>query len=172
MTLRASTVALLALTVCLGSTLVLLLGGEGETAYWLPAPPLRPVPSVQAKAVALPGMSPEQLALSWQHPIFSPDRQPDLTSAPQASSQLAGVVLSGVIIDGPAQWALLRLADKRSVKLKVGDAMDNGWMLSHLDPLQATFTYQGQTRLLNLPVLRLPPPSTAPALTLPHVSAP
>ena len=172
MTSRLPTVVLLVLAACLSGALLLLLSGAGQNAEWLPAPSSHPVSNVGAKSVALPAMPLEQLASSWQHPIFSPDRQPDLASAPQASSQFTGVLLTGVILDGQAQWALLRLADKRSVKLKVGDALDNGWTLSHLDPLQATFTHQGQSRLLSLPVLRLPPPSKAPALTLPHVSAP
>jgi general secretion pathway protein N len=85
---------------------------------------------------------------------------------------MEGVVLTGVVIDGQAQWALLRLTDKRSLKLAVGKTLDNGWTLTALSPLQATFKYQGQTRQLSLPVLRLPPPSTAPLITLPNVPRP
>ena len=65
-----------------------------------------------------------------------------------------------------------RLADKRSLKLAVGKALDNGWTLTALSPLQATFMYQGQTRQLSLPVLRLAPPSTAPLSSLPNVPRP
>jgi general secretion pathway protein N len=67
---------------------------------------------------------------------------------------------------------LLRLANKRPLKLALGSALDNGWTLTALSPQQATFMYQGQTRQLSLPVLRLPPPSTAPLITLPNVPRP
>jgi general secretion pathway protein N len=120
----------------------------------------------------LPTLTAQALSLSWQQSIFSADRKPDLVSGKRATTALQGIVLTGVVIDGQGQWALLRLANKRTRKLAVGAALDDGWTLSELSPLQATFTYQGQTRQLSLPVLRLPPPSTAPVITLPNVPRP
>jgi hypothetical protein len=56
---------------------------------------------------------------------------------------------------------------QRSLKLKVGASLDNGWQLQQLAPRQATFVYQGQSRQLTIPTLRLPPPSSGTGIKLP-----
>lgn len=156
-----------ALAGCLAS----LLAGAGQAVHWLPADAPR-AQAPAAKPQPLPTLSIHDLALSWQQSMFSPDRVPDLATGKAQATSLQGVVLSGVIINGDARWALLRMGDKHDIKLAVGKNLDNGWTLSAVGPLQATFTHQGQTRQLSLPVLRLPPPSKAPAITLPNVTTP
>ena len=58
------------------------------------------------------------------------------------------------------------------LKLAVGSTLDNGWTLESVTPQNATFSHQGQTRELRLPLLRLPPPSKVPPITLPNVPTP
>lgn len=112
------------------------------------------------------------LAQAWEHPLFSPDRQPDLAKASAGATPLAGVALSGVILQGDARWALLRSAAQQPFKLKLGEALGSGWVLQHLTATGATFVRQGQTQTLDLPVLRLPAQTTVPLIKLPHVTAP
>lgn len=171
--MRLSHMNLLLLTIAaaLGAVFVMLLLGAGRAEHWLPADQPRHLPA-SAAPKPLPTLTAQDLSLSWQQSIFSPERKPDLVSGKGGTAALQGVALTGVVIDGQAQWALLRLDNQRTLKLVVGKALDNGWTLTALSPLQATFMYQGQTRQLSLPVLRLPPPSTAPLITLPNVPRP
>lgn len=171
MTPNRNSLVLMTITVALAGCLAALLAGAGQAVHWLPAEAPRALPA-GSKPEPLPTLSSHDLALSWQQSIFSPDRHPDLATGKAQATSLQGVVLSGVIINGDARWALLRMGDKHDIKLAVGKALDSGWTLSAVEPLQATFTHQGQTRQLSLPVLRLPPPSKAPAITLPNVTTP
>lgn len=165
------TLSLLGSTALLAALATGLSLGAGQQIDWLPTSPARALPGT-AKPVSQEPLPEQSLALVWQQSMFSPKRKPDLATGKQQASSLAGIRLSGVIIDGAAQWALLRLPSKRSLKLAVGSALDNGWTLSAVTPQQATFTHQGQTQQLSLPMLRLPPPSKAPLITLPNVPTP
>ncbi|WLH33060.1 general secretion pathway protein GspN [Pseudomonas sp. FP2196] len=162
---------LMAVAAALGAVFVSLILGAGRAEHWLPVDAPRERPA-KAEPQPLPTLTAQELGLSWQQSIFSPERKPDLVTGKGETAALQGVVLTGVVIDGQAQWALLRLANQRTLKVALGKALDNGWVLTELSPLQATFMYRGQTRQLSLPVLRLPPPSTAPVITLPNVPRP
>jgi general secretion pathway protein N len=163
----------------LGSLAFVILDGYGSDPQW--REPL-PAAAAAANTHAAPLLSmdelPEQrLAAIWQQPLFSPDRHPDAERSQGAETGLAGYALSGVVLDGAARWALLRQG-QRPLKLKLGQALDNGWVLSQLSARQASFSYQGQTRQLRIPILRLPPPETAddaprlPAPSVMHTDAP
>ena len=165
------TLALLASTALLSAAAVSLALGAGQSVDWLAPGPAREAAPEQALQPIAP-LPPQALALIWQQSMFSPDRKPDLVTGKAQASSLDGISLSGVIIDGQAQWVLLRMPDKRHLKLAVGSSLDNGWTLTGATPQQATFTHQGQTRELRLPLLRLPPPSKAPLITLPDVPTP
>nr|WP_314483094.1 hypothetical protein [uncultured Pseudomonas sp.] len=171
--MRFNRMSLLLMAICsvLGAVFIVLLLGAGRAEHWLAADQPRHLQAIPTPK-PLPTLTTQDLSLSWQQSMFSPERKPDLVSGQGGSAALQGVALTGVVIKGQAQWALLRLADKRSLKLAVGKALDNGWTLTALSPLQATFMYQGQIRQLSLPVLRLAPPSTAPLITLPNVPRP
>lgn len=145
--------------------------GAGQSVNWLPAGEARAVASA-ARAPTIAPMPTQTLALTWQQSMFSPDRKPDQVTGKNQASSLDGVALSGVVIDGRAQWVLLRMPDKRNLKLAVGSTLDNGWTLTGATAQNATFTHQGQTRELRLPLLRLPAPSKAPLITLPDVPRP
>lgn len=133
-----------------------------------PAPvSIKPAPLPRLVEVPL-----SEREVAWQHPLFSPDRQSDLSKAGPGVQQLDGVRLTGVVVDGQTSWALLRLANQRNLKLKQGESLDGGWVLAQVHPGSATFQRQGQTHTLELPVPRLPAPGAVPLMTLPYVTAP
>lgn len=139
--------------------------------HWLepqarPAPPPAPPPA----RLAEPG--PAQLAGIWQHPLFSPGRLPDAHGPQAQAPALAGMRLSGVLLDGDTRVAYLREGRKPPSKLALGSTLANGWTLTQLSATSATFTRAGQSHRLSLPLLRLPAPSTAPAITLPRTTTP
>jgi general secretion pathway protein N len=158
-------------TALLAAAAVSLSMGAGQDIDWLPASAARET-AVAAGPAALPALSAQALTLTWQQSMFSPDRKPDLVSGKAQASSLDGISLSGVIVGGSSRWVLLQLPQKRRLKLAVGSTLDNGWTLDSVTPQSATFSHQGQTRELRLPLLRLPPPSQVPPITLPHVPTP
>lgn len=171
MKLDILTLALLGTAALLAGAAVSLAGGAGQSVSWLPPSQARETVNVAAPA-PMADMPAQALALTWQQSMFSPDRQPDPVNGTAGTSSLDGTRLTGVIIDGQAQWVLLQLPDKRTIKLAVGSALDSGWTLTGVTPQQATFNGQGQTRQLRLTLLRLPPPSKAHPITLPNVPTP
>lgn len=124
-------------------------------------PPVRLVEPVKA-----------QLAAVWQHPLFSPGRQPDVHGPRAQAPALAGMTLSGVLLDGESRFAYLREGRQRATKVALGSTLASGWTLSQLGATSATFTRAGQSHTLSMPLLRLPPPSNAPAITLPRTTTP
>ncbi|PYB81004.1 general secretion pathway protein GspN [Pseudomonas sp. LB-090624] len=124
-------------------------------------PPVRPAEPAKA-----------QLAAVWLHPLFSPGRQPDAHGSQAQAPALAGMTLSGVLLDGERRFAYVRDGSRPATKVALGDTLASGWTLSQLGATHATFTRAGQTHTLNMPLLRLPAPSTAPALTLPRTTTP
>lgn len=165
------TFALGAVTVALAAVAVSLSMGAGQEIDWLPAGEARETAPTAGPA-ALPSLPAQALTLTWQQSMFSPDRKPDLVTGKSQASSLDGISLSAVIIDGASRWVLLQLPQKRRLKLAVGSTLDNGWTLDSVTPQNATFSHQGQTRELRLPLLRLPPPSKVPPITLPNVPTP
>ena len=161
----------------LATLMALLLTGSGSDPEWLPPADAPPMSNANTRPLAMPELAEQRLALIWQQPLFSPTRQGDLAADHAADTGLKGLTLSGVVLDGAAQWALLRQGP-RSIKLKVGASLDNGWQLQALNPRQATFVHQGQTHQLSIPLLRLPPPAAAndalrlPAPSVVHTDAP
>ncbi len=165
------TLVLGAVTVALAAVAVSLSMGAGQEIDWLPAGEARETAPTAGPA-ALPSLPAQALTLTWQQSMFSPDRKPDLVTGKSQASSLDGISLSAVIIDGASRWVLLQLPQKRRLKLAVGSTLDNGWTLDSVTPQNATFSHQGQTRELRLPLLRLPPPSKVPPITLPNVPTP
>lgn len=164
------TVTLLASTALLSATAISLLMGAGQHVDWLPAGATREAAPVKPPQ-AMKTLSSQALALTWQQSMFSPQRTADRVAG-KGQASLDGIRLSGVIINGQTQWVLLRMPDQHTLKLAVGSTLDNGWTLTGATPQHATFSHQGQTRELRLPLLRLPPPSKAPLITLPDVPTP
>lgn len=172
MKLKRTTLVLVAINAVLIGALALTWLGVEPAVQWTQtdAPALAPLTaSVAPRLAELPSSERE---MAWQHPLFSPDRQPDLSKNRSDAVQLEGIRLTGVVVDGQTRWVLLRLANQRNVKLKQGEALDSGWVLSQVEAGTATFQRQGQAHTLNLPVPRLPAPGAVPLMTLPHVTAP
>jgi len=170
MKLRRSTLVLL--TINLGALLAsawLLLAPNPP--QWLPADPPGPLPA-RLPPAALAELAQPVRATTWAQPIFSVDRQPDPHKPGQHSAALANLTLTGVVLDGQARWAFLREGNKPASKVALGTTLASGWALTQLTPLTATFTRAGQNQTLSMPVLRLPPPSKASAITLPRIETP
>lgn len=159
---------LLGIATLLAALIALLLGGSFHSPDWLPPPEPRDPAAHGAPARQAPTASLDSLSNTWKTPLFSPDRSPDPAvrqTGAQATS-LAGLTLTGVLIDGSTRVALLTQAGGKSLKVKQGERLPNGWTLEQLDPAQARFSLDGRVEALRLPAPRLPPPSTTPPITL------
>ncbi len=161
---------LLGLAGLLGVLMAVILSSIGDQPQWLPEPATRAQPS--AKVQVAPSVPLQSLAATWQAPLFSPDRSPDRTvENPQASS-LVNLTLSGIMITGNLQMAMLKQANGRPLTVRLGQTLPNGWRLEHLTPQYARFVLDGRTQTLNLYAKRLPPPPTRPPITLPREPLP
>lgn len=149
--------ALSALALLLLALLVWLLTAQEQALQW--DEPARPnLPANVASTISLPpAPSLQSLANTWQVPLFSPRRQPDQANrqAPVAKASLAGVRLTGVVINGPLRVALLK-QDGRDVSVREGARLANGWLLKSVEPLRVQFEFQGQVQTLQLPAPRVP----------------
>ncbi|MDR6711378.1 general secretion pathway protein N [Pseudomonas hunanensis] len=169
MKLRRSSLLLAAHVGALAASAWLL--GAANSPEWLPAHP--PAQTVNAAPPApLPALDEAARSLTWTQPIFSPQRQPDPHPPGQQTPALAHLSLTGVVLDGSSRWAYLREGSTPASKVALGTTLDSGWTLSELTALSATFTRAGQRHTLSMPLLRLPPPSKASAITLPRIETP
>lgn len=159
--------SLLALAALLAGLIALIFSGAAHSPDWLPEQAPRNSLDQKAQAHSAPSATLDSLANTWKTPLFSPDRSPDaaVRKAEQATS-LAGLTLTGVIMDGSLRVALIKQASGPALKIRQGDRLPNGWMLDRLEPTQATFKLDERTQILRLPALRLPPPSSTPPITL------
>lgn len=171
--LRTPEWALLAVATLLTVFIGLLLGGAVHTPDWL-SPPVPGNSAYHDKPLhEAPMASVESLSNTWKTPLFSPDRSPDsaLRQADAQASSLTGLTLTGVIINGSVRVAFVKQSGGPMVKVRQGDSLPNGWVLERLDPLQATFSFDGRSQVLRLSAPRLPPPATTPPVTLTNDSA-
>lgn len=170
--LKTAELGLIATAALLLLLIAVVLAGAGHSPDWLPATmPRQADASRQAPSVPVAPLS--SLANTWHTPLFSTDRTPDVSlQKTQQVSSLKGLVLSGVILTRDVQVAFIRQNNGPALKVRQGERLPNGWTLQTLTPLQATFTLDGRSETLSLPVLKLPPPSTEPPISLPRESAP
>lgn len=148
---------------------------------WVAWSPLDPHWLTHAEAprsidLAAPAVMPELTqalrAGTWTHPLFSPDRQPDPQRLGAKVPALSNLTLVGVMMGSGVHYIYLHEAGKPVSKLALGQTLDNGWTLTHLDATSATFARDGKVHTLDLPRLRLAPPSKVPALILPRTTTP
>ncbi|EKT4464719.1 general secretion pathway protein GspN [Pseudomonas putida] len=163
---RVLLVVNLALLVAIAWTL-----GAPITPQWLAAAPV-PDPKAPTPPVPSPQLSQALLAETWAHPLFAPDRQPDLSVPGEQVPVLSGLTLTGVVLSAGAKLAYLREGAQPAHKVELGATLGSGWTLSHLTATTATFTRNAQTYTLSLPVPRLPAPSKASVITPPRTSSP
>lgn len=161
---------LLGLSGLLGLLMAVILSSIGDEPQWLPEAPARAHPSAQVQVA--PSVPLENLAATWQAPLFSPDRSPDRVVGKAQVTSLSNLTLSGIMITGNLQMAMLKQADGRALTVRLGQALPNGWRLDHLTPQSARFSLDGRTQTLSLYAKRLPPPSTRPPITLPREPLP
>ncbi|MGY2137081.1 hypothetical protein ACW9I8_10750 [Pseudomonas reactans] len=161
---------LLGLSGLLGLLMAVILSSIGDEPQWLPEAPARAHPTAQVQVA--PSVPLENLAATWQAPLFSPDRSPDRVVGKAKVTSLANLTLSGIMITGNLQMAMLKQTDGRALTVRLGQALPNGWCLDHLTPQSARFSLDGRTQTLSLYAKRLPPPSNRPPITLPREPLP
>ena len=169
--LRSTELGLLGLAAVLGLVIAGIVSGVADSPDWLPAAAPRSV-AEKSKALTAPSATLQSLAPTWQTPLFSTDRTPDRSVGKAQASSLAGLTLTGILIDGELRVAMIKRADGPPLKVHQGQALPNGWTLEKLTALQAEFSSQGRTQTLSLRALRLPPPSQTPPISLPRESTP
>ena len=155
--LRSTEWVLLGVASVLTLVIAGILGGLGDSPDWLPEQAPRNSKDAAAKSPVAPTASLQSLSGTWQAPLFSTDRSADRSTQQAQVSNLAGLTLTGVMIDGDLRVALIKRADGPPLKV-------------HQGPTQADFSSEGRTQSLNLRALRLPPPSNTPPISLPRES--
>ena len=166
--------ALLIIAALLAFIIALTAGGSFHSPDWLPTPEPRDAAANAAPVRQAPSATLDSLSNTWKTPLFSTDRMPDaaVRQAGAQATSLAGLTLTGVIIDGSTRVAFLKQSGGQTLKVRQGDRLPNGWTLEQLGPMQARFGLDGRTEMLRLPAPRLPAPSTTPPLTLTNDPAP
>jgi len=167
--LRSTELGLLGLAAVLGLVIAGIVSGVADSPDWLPEAAPRSV-AEKSKVQVAPSATLESLAQTWQAPLFSTDRTPDRSVGKAQASNLAGLTLTGIMIDGELRVALIKRSDGPPLKIHQGQALPNGWTLETLTPNQAEFSSEGRTQTLSLRALRLPPPSQTPPISLPRES--
>jgi general secretion pathway protein N len=148
---------LAALALMLAATLGWLSTGVGSDPDWL-AIQEADAPLTAVPVPLMPTPVPlEQLVDTWKSPLFSPTREPDkLARAVKAATDLGGLKLTGVIIDGSVRHALFKQADGRDLSLREGGQLPSGWRVQRIEAQAVQFELDGSTQRLQLPTPRLP----------------
>jgi general secretion pathway protein N len=168
--LRSTEWGLLGLAAVLSLAIAGILSGIADSPDWLPEQAARAQTDRAARTLTAPSATLLSLGPTWQAPLFSTDRTADRSVGKEQASSLAGLALTGIMIDGELRVALIRRADDPPLKVHQGESLPNGWKLEKLTPMQADFSLHGRIQSLSLKALRLPPPSKAPPISLPRES--
>lgn len=154
---RRLTPAVGAVVAVLGIVLLSLLFGAGRAVSWDPPRPVPPLPAVHA--VTLPNPAPLQsFAQTWEHPLFSADRKPIVTSGGSSEGvSLGDLQLTGIILTPKLHIALLGPAnskgdDDKQVSVREGATLpDSNWKLIQVLPRSAIFASPTGRTELKLP---------------------
>jgi general secretion pathway protein N len=133
------------------------------------------LPDIKSEAYALAAY-PERYKLIEDKPVFNEDRKPTPPDGPKPTegggpAQPLAVVLTGVILSGDLQMALLKdNANQKPMRIRLGTPLEgsqSAWKLVELKPRAAIFEAGGQRQELALATydkaLTPPPPSAFPA---------
>jgi general secretion pathway protein N len=151
-TQRKLTPVLVIVAVVFGVLLLVLLAGVGQGVHW--DAPRETAPLSVARSVTLPPAPPlASYASVWEHPLFTSDRKPMVSTASGGVS-LGDLELTGIIITPQLHMALLRdKSDKdKEVRVRQGEALPDGsWTLVDLQPRSAIFASSSGRTELKLP---------------------
>lgn len=155
---RRLTPLLLLACLLLGALLICLANGWGRSPRWetpLPVPPLAPKTPMPAAPQVTPLAS---FAAIWQRPLFNPERRPaPPVKTEPVDSSLSGLELTGTLLTGLLQVALLHdPVDNKDVRIHL-DGHYKGWRLTTLAPRRAVFAKADQVVELVLPALQMQP---------------
>lgn len=141
---------LLAVASALVVVLVAQALGLGGAVTWLP-------PMASDDVSSTPGQAPpptvplQAYANTWEHPLFAPGRQADVTAVDAGTPlSLDGLTLTGSVITDHLRIALLKDASGKAVALVQGATLPNGWTLERLDATEALFVSGAQQQRLRL----------------------
>lgn len=157
--------------VFFGVILLSLLFGAGRGVTWDPPRITPPLPT--AHSVPLPVPPPLQsYANVWEHPLFSADRKPIVTSGGNEGVSLGDLQLTGIILTPTLRMALLgpihgKGDESDEVRVSEGSTLpDSSWKLIEVLPRAAIFTSPTGRTELKLPAgapIDQPAPSTSQA---------
>lgn len=143
--------------VVFGVVLLSLFFGVGRGVQWDPPRATPPLPAPHN--VALP-MPPALLSYAqvWEHPLFSSDRKPIVTSGGDSGVSLGDLQLTGVILTPTLHMALLgpthpnKDDDSQEVRVREGATLpDSSWKLIRVLPRSAIFASSSGRTELKLP---------------------
>lgn len=146
-------------TLLLGALWLYLLTTEALVRW--PAPSPAPTPTVQSEAAALaelPMVDLQTYSAVWELPLFTEQRRPDSQdlTAGMPPPALDDLVLTGVIVAPPLRVALLRQNGEKVLSAKEGDALPNGWSLSHIEEHRVELAYGDNRHTLEISSPKLP----------------
>lgn len=157
MTHRALLALLAALSV-VGLTVGLSMGllrDDGEPVREPAAlPAMVPVPE-QADAPEAPPV--QSLAVAWERPLFNPERTPDAQRAgAPTGSDLPGILLTGIVIDGERRVALFKQQGGPSLALKEGATLRGSWKIRRIEARRVELYNDSESHVMQLLTPRLP----------------
>lgn len=167
-TQRRLSLPLAILAVALGGFWLAGLAGLGRSVHWDPPRTTVAPQAAPGRTATLPRPPPlERYAAVWTHPLFDPQRRPQLRGTEAQS--LGELALTGIILTPGLHMALLRGRDDVQVRVREGEALPDGSAtLVALEPRAAIFEGPGGRLALTLPAgapidppSHTPPPSAA-----------
>jgi general secretion pathway protein N len=155
---RRLTPAFATVVVVFGLVLLCLLVGVGRGVQWDPPRVTPPLPAEHPVALPTPPAL-QSFAQVWEHPLFSSDRKPIVSSGDGDSGvSLGDLQLTGVILTRTLHIALLgpthpnKDDDSQEVSVKEGANLpDSSWKLIKVLPRSAIFTSASGRTELKLP---------------------
>ncbi|HUA81850.1 MAG TPA: hypothetical protein VL997_15855 [Dyella sp.] len=142
----------------LGVALLSLLFGAGRSVSWDPPRPAPPLPTARAVTLPVPPPLPTY-ARVWDHPLFSADRKPIVTSGGGTEGvSLGDLQLTGIILTPTLHMALLGPTNGKpddttqQVSVREGATLpDSNWKLIQVLPRSAIFASPSGRTELKLP---------------------
>lgn len=139
-----------------GMVLLSLWFGVGRGVQWDPPRVTPPLPASHNVALPTPP-SLQSYAAVWDHPLFSSDRKPIVSSGGDSGVSLGDLQLTGVILTPTLHIALLGPThpdkdDDKQVRLREGAELPGGgWKLIRVLPRSAIFASSSGRTELKLP---------------------